>query len=272
MAINKGSAQILNMGDARARRRGGDVKDVGAQLSAAREARGLSIGEASRLTHIKESHLTAIEALNVEALPARPYAIGFVRSYADFLELDVGPVVTRFKEEAGYEAAAPIEVERFRAAEAANEAVSKEMSLWAFGLVLTFILWCAYQLTVALPHRSALEASAADGGTQPIYVADPALHAEPVEVIEARIVERIEPVFPRRCAPGAQNTETVVITFNISDQGRVRGERVADSTNSCLNDAALNAIRRWQFEPRQVDGAARPAFDQKYSFSFQRPL
>ena len=271
MAINKASAQILNMGDARARRRG-DLKDIGAQLAAAREARGLSISEASRQTHIKESHLTAIETIDVEALPARPYAIGFVRSYADFLEMEVGPVVTRFKEEAGYEAAAPIEVERFRAAEAANEAVSKEMSLWAFGLVLAFILWCAYQLTVALPNRAVLDASAAGGDAQAVFVADPALHAEPTEIIEARIIERIEPVFPRRCAPGAQNTETVVISFNISDQGRVRGERVADSTNSCLNDAALNAIRRWQFEPRQVDGAARPAFDQKYSFSFQRPL
>ena len=271
VAINNGSAEIVDMRDARARRRGEDYANAGAHLADMRESLGLSVAEASEKTHIKESHLSAIEAVDVAALPSRPYAIGFVKAYAEFLELDPAPIVSRFKEDAGYTIAAPIQVENFRAAEVAQDAMTRDMSLWAVGAILIFILWCAWQLT--LPRDIARNGGAAPSSelAQPL-VADPALLEAPEEIIEARLIERVEPVYPRRCTASAQPMETVVVTFNISVGGRVGSERVSQSSNDCLNDAALNAIRRWQYEPRTVDGVARPAFDQKYSFSFQRPL
>mgnify|MGYP000144446042 CR=1 FL=1 len=64
------------------------VVDVGSQLRAAREARGLTIEQAFKATRIKPIYLEALEANRVDALPGLVQARGFVRSYANFLGLD----------------------------------------------------------------------------------------------------------------------------------------------------------------------------------------
>ncbi|MEI9886891.1 MAG: putative PEP-binding protein [Rhizomicrobium sp.] len=50
-----------------------------------------------RRLKIRKDHLEAIEEDRLDALPGRTYAVGFVRSYADYLGLDVGQCVERFK-------------------------------------------------------------------------------------------------------------------------------------------------------------------------------
>lgn len=268
MAINNGSAEIVRMEDARARRRGeGEFAHAGAFLASAREAIGLSITEAAAKTHIKERHLEAIETLEIASLPPRPYAVGFVRTYAEFLELDAGQVVSRFKEDAGYEVAQPIEVEKFEAAETAAENENHDMSLAAVIVIILFMVWCAWQIT--RPHEVTMLGEE-PGESAPVTTAAPPA-PEPREVIEARILERVEPIYPLRCAASAQSIESVTVVFNITTAGRVAGERVAQASDGCFGDAALNALRRWRFEPRKVDGEAHPAYDQEISFTFNRP-
>lgn len=270
MATANGSAEIVDMADARARLAAdaGEFENIGARLAAVREGRGVTVTEAAARTHIREGHLTAIENVDVSGLPARPYALGFVRTYAEFLELDPRAVVEQFKFDAGYDAPQPIVTEKFDAAEQAVQAEGRDMSLPVFVAVIAFIIWSAWQITLT----SEVNPIGDSARETPIpVVRSPAPTPPPAEVVEARAVEQVEPVYPRSCAPAAQANETVAVVFTVTAAGRISGERVASSSNPCFDEAALNALRRWRFEPRTVDGAARPAYDQTRVFRFERP-
>ncbi len=259
------------MEDARRRRADGDDEsDAGAMLKAARDAQGLSLLEAAERTHIKENCLEAIEEMNAAALPARPYAIGFVRAYAEFLELDADKVVDLFKSGAGFEAAKPVEAERFEVAEKTTPTEKPELSLLAVVAIIVFILWCAWQITLPREVRQ-IGASATDGApadAAPVIPQAP----PPSNVIEASLIERIEPIYPMGCLNKAAAVETVSISLTVTPQGRVAGERIVNATNGCFSDAAVIAVRRWKFEPRTVNGAPRSAHDQRFELTFRRPL
>ncbi len=279
VTTNSGSAEIYDMSDALARRRAdaeAGLGDVGEQLAAAREAAGLTIDEAANKTHIQQRHLEAIETLEIESLPARPYAIGFVRTYAGFLGLDAAEIVERFKEGAGFGAAAttPDAIARFERADAAAQIENREMSFAAVIAIIAFFIWCAFQITL-LDDSKREEGVNAPPAAPAVQSATARLPRPPApareNIIEATILERVEPIYPRNCLENAQPFETVVIAFNITASGRVAGGRVAQSSNACLDAAALNAVRRWRFEPRKIDGAAQAVYDQRYSFTFARP-
>ncbi|HZD25966.1 MAG TPA: helix-turn-helix domain-containing protein, partial [Alphaproteobacteria bacterium] len=72
---------------------------VGRSLRRARRDKGLSLEQAAQALRIKREHLEALETSRHEDLPGATYAIGFLRSYAAFLELDARAVVAQFKEE-----------------------------------------------------------------------------------------------------------------------------------------------------------------------------
>jgi cytoskeleton protein RodZ len=75
---------------------------VGETLRNAREARGLEIEAISQAIHIRPVQLKAIEENDVDSLPGMTYAVGFVRSYANFLGLNGAEIVHRFKAEQGH--------------------------------------------------------------------------------------------------------------------------------------------------------------------------
>jgi cytoskeletal protein RodZ len=75
------------------------IGGIGAQLKAAREARGLTLEQVAAETRIPQRHLVTIEAGNFAALPARTYAIGFTRTYAKAVGLDDGQVANRVRAE-----------------------------------------------------------------------------------------------------------------------------------------------------------------------------
>lgn len=70
---------------------------VGEVLRRARLEFGMEISYASSRLNIRPEHLDAIEEGDASRLPGRVYAIGFVRSYADFLQLDADKIVYLFK-------------------------------------------------------------------------------------------------------------------------------------------------------------------------------
>jgi cytoskeleton protein RodZ len=62
--------------------------EIGQKLRQARQAKTLSLEQASRATRIRAHYLQAIESGNLEALPSSAQARGFLRLYASFLGLD----------------------------------------------------------------------------------------------------------------------------------------------------------------------------------------
>src|SRR5690606_35022121 len=76
-----------------------EAESVGAELRAARLRRGEDIRSIAQSLRIRRDQLEALEESRYDALPARAYAVGFVRSYAEYLGLDSRHVVERYKAE-----------------------------------------------------------------------------------------------------------------------------------------------------------------------------
>ncbi|HEX3408062.1 MAG TPA: helix-turn-helix transcriptional regulator [Caulobacteraceae bacterium] len=72
---------------------------IGAALRTARQTLGLSLIEISESTRVRERHLTAIEAGQIDQLPSRPFTIGYVRAYAKALGLDADATAARYRAE-----------------------------------------------------------------------------------------------------------------------------------------------------------------------------
>jgi cytoskeleton protein RodZ len=73
---------------------------VGNLLRAERERRDLSVDDVAANLRIRRALIDAIEHGRFKELPGAPYAVGFVKTYAEFLELDREEVIRRFKTEA----------------------------------------------------------------------------------------------------------------------------------------------------------------------------
>jgi cytoskeleton protein RodZ len=76
-----------------------DFDKIGAYLRAVREHRGLTLGELAETTRISKAYLQALEEGDLSVLPSRPFAIGYVRSYAKTLGIDGDAAAARFKKE-----------------------------------------------------------------------------------------------------------------------------------------------------------------------------
>lgn len=72
---------------------------VGEQLHAARTERGLTLNEVAAQTRIPMRHLEALEKSDFGALPGSTYSIGFAKSYARFVELDVSAIAKELRAE-----------------------------------------------------------------------------------------------------------------------------------------------------------------------------
>lgn len=103
---------------------------AGERLRDARERAGYSLSEAASRTRIREDYLEALEDMDPRGLPARAYAIGYLRTYATFLGLDGYVIVEQFKRE--------VDTETGRAQPSAAARIRREIKLprGIFGAVL----------------------------------------------------------------------------------------------------------------------------------------
>lgn len=72
---------------------------LGDGLRAAREFRGLTAVQVAEMTRVRRVYLVSIEGMRFDELPSRPFAMGYVRAYAQALGLDETQVIERFRRE-----------------------------------------------------------------------------------------------------------------------------------------------------------------------------
>ncbi len=77
------------------------MKNTGRLLKEKRESANLSLSEVALATKINPKILAAIEAGQEAALPAKTFLKGFIRSYAQFLKMDIDSVLRSYQEESG---------------------------------------------------------------------------------------------------------------------------------------------------------------------------
>jgi transcriptional regulator with XRE-family HTH domain len=72
---------------------------IGEALRQAREHLDLDLEDIAQATHVRAAYIDALERLDLDQLPARAFAAGYVKAYARALGLDPAAVVERFKRE-----------------------------------------------------------------------------------------------------------------------------------------------------------------------------
>ncbi len=73
------------------------MEGLGEKFQKARQARNLTLDEASRMTKIRPSKLAEIEAEDFSQFPSLAYAKGFILIYGKFLNVDVSPYLEAFE-------------------------------------------------------------------------------------------------------------------------------------------------------------------------------
>ena len=73
---------------------------------------------------------------------------------------------------------------------------------------------------------------------------------------DAQPLVRIPPQYPERCMSRAKAVENVTVEFDVNENGETVNPRVIETTNSCLNRAAMRSVGRWKYQPKIVEGKA----------------
>ncbi|MEQ8178047.1 MAG: energy transducer TonB [Amphiplicatus sp.] len=98
--------------------------------------------------------------------------------------------------------------------------------------------------------------------------ATPASATTEVEHYDARPVKRVPPRYPEKCMMKAASRELVLVEFVVTADGSTADATVIQSTNPCLEKAALDSVARWTYEPKMVAGepVSRPGVQTMIAF------
>jgi cytoskeleton protein RodZ len=100
MNANTPETDSKENGDGSIGENSGNDASIGSLLRASRNRRNEALSEVSSALRIRQVYLEAIENNQFDVLPGAIYAIGFIRTYAEYLGLDGEEVVRRYKTEA----------------------------------------------------------------------------------------------------------------------------------------------------------------------------
>ncbi len=84
------------------------MKDLGQELKEVRETQKLSIEKVALETRISEKYLIALESGNFSSFPSETYALGFLRRYSRYLDLNDSEIVQKYKNNQMMEIETPV--------------------------------------------------------------------------------------------------------------------------------------------------------------------
>lgn len=73
------------------------MESLGDKLKSAREAKGYSHEQVGKETNIAYRYLQALESEDFSKFPGEPYLLGFLRSYGEYLGLDVNELLSNYR-------------------------------------------------------------------------------------------------------------------------------------------------------------------------------
>ncbi len=73
------------------------MESIGEKFKKRREERGLFVEQIARDTNISKKYIDAIEAEDFSEMPGEAYLIGFLRSYAEYLDIDPEEIIAIYK-------------------------------------------------------------------------------------------------------------------------------------------------------------------------------
>ena len=117
------------------------ITKVGTLLKNMRQEKGLKIIDVAKRLCIRKQYLEAIEDSNYSEVPAFPYGVGFVRSYADFLGLNSSNIVELYKEETTIKKESDIII-----VEPQKKSAMPELAYVLIGLVAIGLLYGAWTI------------------------------------------------------------------------------------------------------------------------------
>lgn len=122
---------------------------IGRKLTDARRKMKLRVPSIARELHIKESYLKALESDNYLELPGRAYALGFLRTYAEYLELDADAMVREVSEAGVFETAEHLDIPS--PLDQGGLPTKQVVIIALLLLILTLIAWKGYEMYAQKP-------------------------------------------------------------------------------------------------------------------------
>lgn len=123
---------------------------LGEALKAVRVGLGQTLVDVADTTRVRRAYLEAIEEMRLDALPSRPFTIGYIRAYATALGLDPDLAIQRFKSDE------PVLEEALRAPVGMTEERDPRVAAFLIGalvIIAAIVLWNVAQraMTAAAP-------------------------------------------------------------------------------------------------------------------------
>lgn len=154
---------------------------IGARLKAAREAMGKSQGDISAQIKVPVRMLDIVERGAVTELPAGPYAVGFVRSYAQAVGLDVSESVAEMRAMLSAQNIGTVTATTYYEPANIDRVPSRALAWTTAGiaglLVIGYLVWRSFVMTpdgADTPSAAQVEVGAATPADPAVVAASPA--------------------------------------------------------------------------------------------------